>query len=537
MPWANGVFAPICQVDIHTEEKIYSFKGTTVDEKDPSNDLISVNTNKSFGSPTGSWSMELIDNNQKLWYKKINPQDLVVIKMGYEHENLDTIMVGLVDEIRKKRSSGSKGEKVVRTSIHGRDLGKVLVKALLKWFPQFRDDNINFPFKQILNEKFAGMASIWMEIVNGSPAVLIEKAITAIIHNLMDFKIRYWQGDEKVDASTKEIFRYRLAKVDLFLDFREMLSEFEGSAWNFMKGFQHDPFYELFIDTRVSSDYMEIVPNSIVEKESYLKGKFEGSFGDDRSKAVLFFRKTPFDKENWDKLLTHEIEDIDIIDEDISRSDHENYNMFLATPSYINLEEIGFAQAVIPEFSPENLQKFGISLLEKTVNGLPSNLDGVQYGMKLTEILKKWYEKNIDYENGTQIIRGNGKIKIGHRLLNKETNTIFYIEGVSNNFINFGNWKTSLVLTRGQEFESDTIEKEITDITPEGDIIEKEPVKTEPVYYTVVRGDTLWAIAIKYYGKGADYQKIVAANKDIIKNPDLIYPGQRFLIPNPTVKG
>lgn len=45
--------------------------------------------------------------------------------------------------------------------------------------------------------------------------------------------------------------------------------------------------------------------------------------------------------------------------------------------------------------------------------------------------------------------------------------------------------------------------------------------------YTVVSGDTLWGIATRYYGNGAQYPKIYNANRNIISNPNLIYPGQR----------
>lgn len=48
--------------------------------------------------------------------------------------------------------------------------------------------------------------------------------------------------------------------------------------------------------------------------------------------------------------------------------------------------------------------------------------------------------------------------------------------------------------------------------------------------YTVASGDTLWAIAKKMYGDGNQYPKLVSANKDI-KNPSLIYPGQKLVIP------
>lgn len=49
--------------------------------------------------------------------------------------------------------------------------------------------------------------------------------------------------------------------------------------------------------------------------------------------------------------------------------------------------------------------------------------------------------------------------------------------------------------------------------------------------YTVVKGDCLWKIAKKYYGNGAQYTKIYEANRDKIKNPNLIYPGQVLTIP------
>jgi nucleoid-associated protein YgaU len=50
--------------------------------------------------------------------------------------------------------------------------------------------------------------------------------------------------------------------------------------------------------------------------------------------------------------------------------------------------------------------------------------------------------------------------------------------------------------------------------------------------YTVVAGDTLSKIAKREYGDGAKWKRIYEANKDTIKNPDLIYPGQTFKIPD-----
>lgn len=49
--------------------------------------------------------------------------------------------------------------------------------------------------------------------------------------------------------------------------------------------------------------------------------------------------------------------------------------------------------------------------------------------------------------------------------------------------------------------------------------------------YTVVKGDTLWGIARKFYGNGSYYTRIAAANSATVKNPNLIYPGQVLTIP------
>jgi len=50
-------------------------------------------------------------------------------------------------------------------------------------------------------------------------------------------------------------------------------------------------------------------------------------------------------------------------------------------------------------------------------------------------------------------------------------------------------------------------------------------------YYTVIRGDTLSIIAKKYYGNANLWPKIYNANRDKIKNANLIYPGQNLRIP------
>lgn len=49
--------------------------------------------------------------------------------------------------------------------------------------------------------------------------------------------------------------------------------------------------------------------------------------------------------------------------------------------------------------------------------------------------------------------------------------------------------------------------------------------------YTVRRGDTLWAIAKRYFGSGLRYPRIFEDNREIINDPDLIHPQQQVKVP------
>jgi nucleoid-associated protein YgaU len=61
---------------------------------------------------------------------------------------------------------------------------------------------------------------------------------------------------------------------------------------------------------------------------------------------------------------------------------------------------------------------------------------------------------------------------------------------------------------------------------------QNDPTAIAPQYYEIKKGDTLSAIAKREYGDAAKWRTIYEANKDQIKNPDLIHPGQKIKIPS-----
>ena len=68
----------------------------------------------------------------------------------------------------------------------------------------------------------------------------------------------------------------------------------------------------------------------------------------------------------------------------------------------------------------------------------------------------------------------------------------------------------------------------VTSVDNQMDVTNPEP---EAQYHDVVRGDTLSAIAKKFYGDANKYPVIFEANKPMLSHPDKIYPGQKLRIP------
>jgi nucleoid-associated protein YgaU len=60
------------------------------------------------------------------------------------------------------------------------------------------------------------------------------------------------------------------------------------------------------------------------------------------------------------------------------------------------------------------------------------------------------------------------------------------------------------------------------------------PAEEQVEYYIIVAGDNLSRIAKHFYGDPNKYPIIFAANREVIKDANLIYPGQKIRIPKAT---
>lgn len=90
--------------------------------------------------------------------------------------------------------------------------------------------------------------------------------------------------------------------------------------------------------------------------------------------------------------------------------------------------------------------------------------------------------------------------------------------------------------TAQTQYEKDLIWDEIKKVGGENpsDIVADIAVADTSIYarHTVVKGETLGKIAKQYFGNAMKYPAIFEANTTILKNPDIIHPGQELVIPN-----
>ena len=90
--------------------------------------------------------------------------------------------------------------------------------------------------------------------------------------------------------------------------------------------------------------------------------------------------------------------------------------------------------------------------------------------------------------------------------------------------------------TTETQYQKDQIWDKIKEISGDSpsDLIADINVSNTSYYtkHTVAKGESLSLIAKHYYKDPMKYKQIFAANSDILKNPDIIHPGQELIIPN-----
>jgi LysM repeat protein len=123
--------------------------------------------------------------------------------------------------------------------------------------------------------------------------------------------------------------------------------------------------------------------------------------------------------------------------------------------------------------------------------------------------MKEKYQNVLDLGQELEIKNGNVK----------EVDGILHVAGTAKN-----QYEKNLIWDKIKEIGGDNPTDIIADISVEDTTIFAN--------HTVKSGDTLGKIAKNYYGNAMKYTAIFDANRNILKNQDVIHPGQELVIPN-----
>lgn len=274
---------PYCKIQFATENgnlEIFQLaKNKTSDNLDF--DVLSLETTRDIGADDcATFSISLAYKQE--WYESIHSCDLVIIELG-RGKDKGTVLYGMVDNTFKSMAYIDLEPKRV-INITGRGFNKAFMQ-----FDIGAVQEINGAFNMV--GFFKGQDLV---IGKNSPSKLIQTTIDFYLDKGIDLKFANGKSfKDYFNAIYLENSRQKEESIgNPYNSF-----EFQGSLWAYLKELRNAPFNELF---------WEIVDN----------------------KPTLISRPTPFNPRDWTSLPLIKVEEREIIDEQLGRSDLETYTLY-----------------------------------------------------------------------------------------------------------------------------------------------------------------------------------------------------------------
>ena len=297
--------------------------------------VISLTTKNAMEDDSSAFSFVLSGDMQ--WEKILNANDMVIMRvygnqaqmgntLAEDVDDNNVLIVGLVSEVRREADYNSNS---VMYRITGQSLAKAFIQFELNAIRQVN----------IVMDEFG-----WLGLKENGGAnyagATVKENIQATINRFMGYmKYSYLEQSNFTDYIKTRI----VAELSSWEDEEHLqdvlpFTSFEGSLNQLLIDMTNKPFNEMFFDTYADTDGNE--------------------------KAKLVVRRTPFEKEDWQKLPRHRITSHNVIKEQLGQADLDAYAIFNVVPG--NLQEMDMMSNAKPVYNPELVKKYGYKLLEIT---------------------------------------------------------------------------------------------------------------------------------------------------------------------------
>ena len=297
--------------------------------------VISLTTKNAMEDDSSAFSFVLSGDMQ--WEKILSANDMVIMRvygnqaqmgntLAEDVDDNNVLIVGLVSEVRREADYNSNS---VMYRITGQSLAKAFIQFELNAIRQVN----------IVMDEFG-----WLGLKENGGAnyagATVKENIQATINRFMGYmKYSYLEQSNFTDYIKTRI----VAELSSWEDEEHLqdvlpFTSFEGSLNQLLIDMTNKPFNEMFFDTYADTDGNE--------------------------KAKLVVRRTPFEKEDWQKLPRHRITSHNVIKEQLGQADLDAYAIFNVVPG--NLQEMDMMSNAKPVYNPELVKKYGYKLLEIT---------------------------------------------------------------------------------------------------------------------------------------------------------------------------
>lgn len=393
------------------------------------------------------------------------------------------------------------------------DISKLIRNALLRLFLstvkiKFNVDNTNKNLSDLITYRFStGMGYIpfsmslqsqegnlwqilsnfankpwnemWVDTVN-APKLVIPDSICA-----KEYSTPFGLTEPLLDKSGKQVRNSSTGRLETTTDTAKATNSRQQEWDELRKGYDPNNKTQVakknMLNERKTEFGIKDVDDPASQKvkvPSFIDGRL------DNANIVLFARQTPFDNKRWQMLREfrcYNITNDDIQEMEVGTQDHEVFNYFwvyptLAIPGEIPLKGLGIQPVMLsqtsqmgialdstdnltplsnPSVTPSAVEKYGFNPLELQTKVWRwsstvayENIKKVANRMLLAMV--NWNKWNAHLTSGSMTIKGAPNLHVGDMLYNCDEDMEYYVEAVTNTYMQYQPMTTTVLVTRGQ---------------------------------------------------------------------------------------
>lgn len=228
-------------------------------------------------------------------------------------------------------------------------------------------------------------------------------------------------------------------------------SAYTGSIWTLLQSMACLPLCEVWVDTRTDVNWPLIPANKVAYSSQMYDGQLGATipggvtFGQENDAQVVYvFRETPFDEDNWNRLVIHKINNKLIREMDIGKTDLDVLNCYWVTPINATYTQNQLISSIPAWLDGISAVKYGLQSLRVSLNA--SSIDSPE---AIAKKLWTWFKDNPQFLNGTITFKGIPTVRIGQRLYNESDGYSYYIDEVTQTWENYQEYYTTVTVSRG----------------------------------------------------------------------------------------